>query len=158
MSKKKGSALTPFLYYESKSKSGKEKGYIRLTPSQFYSDAVMDLSANAHRVLICMKFQAKGNREFIYTYENATQDASISRQTFVKVIDELIQMKLIERIPTKAYAPSKFQFVEGWKTYHSPRRDLLTGDRRPKNWKKPKPQPKRTQKESEDETFSESKK
>ncbi len=158
MSKRTRSTLTPFLCFESKSKSGKEKGYIRLTPSQFYSDAVMDLSANAYRVFVYMKFRSKGKREVIYTYENATQDASISRQTFIKVIDELIQMNLIERLPTNAYAPSKFQFVEGWKTYYSSRRDLLTGERRPKNWKNPKQQPQRKQKESEDITFSKSKK
>ena len=158
MPKRTGSAVTPFSPYESKSKSGKEKGYIRLTPSQFYSDAVMDLSANAYRVFVYMKFRSRGNREVIYTYENATQDASISRQTFVKVIDELIGMNLIERLPTNAYAPAKFQFVEGWKTYYSTRRDLLTGERKPKNWKNPKHQPLKKQKATESRTFPASKK
>ena len=56
-----------------------------LRNTQFHSDAVMDLSANSYRVFTYMKFRAKGNKVFTYTYENAIKDASISRQTFLKV-------------------------------------------------------------------------
>ena len=45
-----------------------------------------------------MKFRAKGNKVFTYTYENAIKDASISRQTFLKVKKELIDNGLIKQL------------------------------------------------------------
>lgn len=141
MARKKKSSVVPFQPYESKSQNGTERGYIRLTPSQFHSDAVMDLSPNAFRIFVSMKFRSKGHREVIYTYENAGEDASISRQTFLNVLDELTRMKLIKRIPTHAYAPSMFEFIEEWKSYYSPRRDLITGKRNPKKKNSNRKQP-----------------
>ena len=143
MAKRKKNSVIPFLPYESKSKNGTEKGYIRLTPSQFHSDAVKDLSANAYRIFVSMKFRAKGHREVIYTHECAREDASISRQTFINVVEELTKMMLIKRIPTHAFAPSRFEFIEEWKNYNSPRRDCITGERNPKKTSGNRAQPKR---------------
>ena len=143
MARKKKSSVVPFQPYESRSQNGTERGYIRLTPSQFHSDAVMDLSPNAFRIFVSMKFRSKGHREVIYTYDHATEDASISRQTFLNVLEELMRMKLIKRIPTHAYAPSRFEFIEEWKSYYSPRRDFITGKRNPKKKNSNRVQPNR---------------
>lgn len=144
MARKKKSSVVPFQPYESKSHNGTERGYIRLTPSQFNSDAVKDLSPNAFRIFVLMKFKSNGKREVIYTYKNATEEASVCRQTFLNVLNELMEMKLIKRIPTHAYEASRFEFVEEWKNYHSPREDLITGERKPKKENSNRVQPKRT--------------
>ena len=135
--------IVPFQFYESKSSNGTERNYVRLTNSQGNSDAILDLSANAFRIFVYMKFRAKGKCEFFYTYENGTTDASISRQTYKNVVDELERVGLIERLPTNMYSASKYKFSDKWKNYKSPRRDMLTGKRKAKNWKNPRPQPKK---------------
>ena len=90
MGKSRKSTIRKFEFYETITDNGIESGYVRLANTQFHSDAVMDLSANSYRVFTYMKFRAKGNKVFTYTYENAIKDASISRQTFLKVKKELI--------------------------------------------------------------------
>lgn len=143
--------FVPFATYESRSKTGTEKGYVRLTPSQMYSDAVLDLSNGAYRVFVSMKLRAKGHREYVYTYDMATADTSISRQTYLTTTKELIEVGLIEKIPTSAYEPSRYRFISRWKEYRSPRRDPMTDKRRPKNWKNPRPQPQsKSKKQSND--------
>lgn len=141
MATKKKNSLKPFELYESRSRSGYEKGYVRLTPSQFHSDSILDLSSNAFRIYIMMKFQARGHIEFIYTYDQAIKDTSISRQTYRRVIDELVNMGLIEELPRNVYAPLKFRFSIKWKNYVSDRRDIYTGERYVRKADNPRPQP-----------------
>lgn len=123
MGKSRKSTIRKFEFYETITDNGIESGYVRLANTQFHSDAVMDLSANSYRVFTYMKFRAKGNKVFTYTYENAIKDASISRQTFLKVKKELIDNGLIKQLASNAYSPSKFEFSAEWKNYHSKRRD-----------------------------------
>lgn len=101
MGKSRKSTIRKFEFYETITDNGIESGYVRLANTQFHSDAVMDLSANSYRVFTYMKFRAKGNKVFTYTYENAIKDASISRQTFLKVKKELIDNGLIKTIGIK---------------------------------------------------------
>ena len=110
MGKSRKSTIRKFEFYETITDNGIESGYVRLANTQFHSDAVMDLSANSYRVFTYMKFRAKGNKVFTYTYENAIKDASISRQTFLKVKKELIDNGLIKQLASNAYSPSKFEF------------------------------------------------
>ena len=98
MGKSRKSTIRKFEFYETITDNGIESGYVRLANTQFHSDAVMDLSANSYRVFTYMKFRAKGNKVFTYTYENAIKDASISRQTFLKVKKELIDNGLIKQL------------------------------------------------------------
>ena len=134
MGKSRKSTIRKFEFYETITDNGIESGYVRLANTQFHSDAVMDLSANSYRVFTYMKFRAKGNKVFTYTYENAIKDASISRQTFLKVKKELA---------SNAYSPSKFEFSAEWKNYHSKRRDWFTDERIGKNAKSKRKQPQR---------------
>lgn len=113
MGKSRKSTIRKFEFYETITDNGIESGYVRLANTQFHSDAVMDLSANSYRVFTYMKFRAKGNKVFTYTYENAINDASISRQTFLKVKKELIDNGLIKQLASNAYSPSKFEFSAG---------------------------------------------
>lgn len=126
MGKSRKSTIRKFEFYETITDNGIESGYVRLANTQFHSDAVMDLSANSYRVFTYMKFRAKGNKVFTYTYENAIKDASISRQTFLKVKKELIDNGLIKQLASNAYSPSKFEFSAEWKNYHSKRRDWFS--------------------------------
>ena len=71
MGKSRKSTIRKFEFYETITDNGIESGYVRLANTQFHSDAVMDLSANSYRVFTYMKFRAKGNKVFTYTYENA---------------------------------------------------------------------------------------
>lgn len=74
MGKSRKSTIRKFEFYETITDNGIESGYVRLANTQFHSDAVMDLSANSYRVFTYMKFRAKGNKVFTYTYENAIKD------------------------------------------------------------------------------------
>lgn len=143
MGKSGKSTIRKFEFYETITDNGIERGYVRLANTQFHSDAVMDLSANSYRVFTYMKFRAKGNKVFTYTYENAIKDASISRQTFLKVKKELIDNGLIKQLASNAYSPSKFEFSAEWKNYHSKRRDWFTDERIGKNAKSKRKQPQR---------------
>ena len=134
MGKSRKSTIRKFEFYETITDNGIESGYVRLANTQFHSDAVMDLSANSYRVFTYMKFRAKGNKVFTYTYENAIKDASISRQTFLKVKKQLA---------SNAYSTSKFEFSAEWKNYHSKRRDWFTDERIGKNAKSKRRQPQR---------------
>ena len=69
MGKSRKSTIRKFEFYETITDNGIESGYVRLANTQFHSDAVMDLSANSYRVFTYMKFRAKGNKVFTYTYE-----------------------------------------------------------------------------------------
>lgn len=143
MGKSRKSTIRKFEFYETITDNGIESGYVRLANTQFHSDAVMDLSANSYRVFTYMKFRAKGNKVFTYTFENAIKDASISRQTFLKVKKELIDNGLIKQLASNAYSPSKFEFSAEWKNYHSKRRDWFTDERIGKNAKSKRKQPQR---------------
>ena len=68
MGKYRKSTIRKFEFYETITDNGIESGYVRLANTQFHSDAVMDLSANSYRVFTYMKFRAKGNKVFTYTY------------------------------------------------------------------------------------------
>lgn len=129
MGKSRKSTIKRFEFYESTTDNGIERGYIRLSNTQCHSDAIMDLSANSYRIFTYMKFRAKGSKIFTYTYENAIEDASISRQIFVKVKAELMANGLIKQLPSNAYSPSKFEFSAEWKNYLSKRRDWFTDER-----------------------------
>ena len=96
MRKSRKSKIKKFEFYETTTDSGIESGYIRLANTQFHTDAVMDLSANSYRVFTYMKFRAKGGKAFTYTYANAIKDASISRQTFLKVKRELLDDEWVQ--------------------------------------------------------------
>ena len=74
MGKSRKSTIRKFEFYETITDNGIESGYVRLANTQFHSDAVMDLSANSYRVFTYIKFRAKGNKVFTYTYENAIKD------------------------------------------------------------------------------------
>lgn len=143
MRKSRKSKIKKFEFYETTTDSGIESGYIRLANTQFHTDAVMDLSANSYRVFTYMKFRAKGGKAFTYTYANAIKDASISRQTFLKVKRELIDSGLIKQLASNAYSPSKFEFSAEWKNYHSKRRDWFTDERISKNAESKRKQPQR---------------
>ena len=132
-----------FEFYETITDYGIESGYVRLANTQFHSDAEMDLSANSYRVFSYMKFRAKGNKVFTYTYENAINDASKMRQKFLKVKIELIDNGLLKQLASNAYSTSKFEFSAEWKNYHSKRRDWFTDERIGKNAKSKRRQPQR---------------
>ena len=70
MGKSRKSTIRKFEFYETITDNGIESGYVRLANTQFHSDAVMDLSANSYRVFTYMKFRAKGNKVFTYTYKS----------------------------------------------------------------------------------------
>ncbi|MBR1815242.1 MAG: hypothetical protein IJ763_10955 [Lachnospiraceae bacterium] len=48
-----------FKPYESRSPNGNEKGYVRITPSLFHSDAVRDINYASFKIYLDMRFVAE---------------------------------------------------------------------------------------------------
>lgn len=124
----KSSNKTAFKNYESRSPNGFEKGYIRVTPSQIGSDAVRDLGDKAYRMFMDMKFVAKGHDKVVYSRKLAYKNLGISNETFKKIIDKLVEVGLIEKLPRGCYGATSIIFSDKWKEYKSPRRDALTNE------------------------------
>ncbi len=119
---------SPFLPHETRSETGYEKGYIRMTPSLYYSDSMRDLKDKARIVFQDMKFIAKNKTEVIYTQKMGMERLNLSKGGYTSSINQLIDVGLIERLPRGCYAPAKYKFSCEWKKYYSPNRDMFTGE------------------------------
>ena len=118
---------TKFKPYETRNPNGLEKGYMRLTESLHYSDAVKDLSDLEYRIFMDMKHTAKGHDEVVYTQKMAMEATGCCKQTFKTVMCTFERVGLIERLPRSAYEGTLIRFSAKWHEYVSPRRDALTG-------------------------------
>ena len=90
MSKRK--KITQFKDYESASPNAYQVSYIRMLDLQLI--CMNELSANAFRLYIMMKSYAKGKTEFEFPHR--VHKTFISKQTFVKARQELIDLGYIE--------------------------------------------------------------
>ncbi len=124
---KRKNTIVAFKPYETRSLSGSEKGYLRLTKSLWNADALKDIPRSAVLMYIDMRILANGHDEVIYTQANAYQSLLVSKETYSKSITELIRVGLIKKKPRSCYAPNSFEFSSDWRGYISEKRDPLTG-------------------------------
>lgn len=120
--------ITLFKPYESRSPSGSEKGYLRVTNSLYDSDAVKDLSDLAFRVYIDMRFVAKGHETVIYTQSMGMKRIKLSKGGYTNSIKQLVEVGYLIRLPRGCYSPSTYKFSPKWHKYKSKQRDALTGE------------------------------
>lgn len=123
---KRGRSL-PHSAWITRSPSGIETGYQKLTRSLQYSDAVWTLSNLAYRVYIDMLMTSKGQQEVIYSQSIAMKHMKISKGGYTEATKQLIEVGLIKRMPRGCYAASRFKFSEAWKKYELPR-DMMTNE------------------------------
>ena len=127
MAHSKKSEPTKFKPYETRNLNGIEKGYMRLTESLHYSDAVRDLSNLEYRIFMDMKHKSKGHDEVIYTQNMAMEGTGCCKESYKTSITKLEKVGLIKRQPRSAFSASSYRFSDKWHEYVSPRRDALTG-------------------------------
>lgn len=120
--------IVAFKPYETLTPNGNEKGYLRLTKSLWCSDALKDVTRAAVMIYIDMRMVANGHDEVIYTQAMAYKSLLVSKETYKKSMDELERVGLIKKKPRSCYSPNSFEFVSGWKTYVSKKRDGMTGE------------------------------
>ena len=118
----------PFRDYESKAPNGTERGYIRVTPSLYYSDAMRDLTHLQFRVFFDIRMNANLNSEVAYTQEMAKKNLGVCKQSFGTIISRLQEVGLIEKKRRGTYMPTVLKFSAKWKKYESPNRDAFTRD------------------------------
>lgn len=117
-----------FKPYESRSPNGNEKGYVRITPSLFHSDAVRDINYASFKIYLDMRFVASGNTMVIYTQELAHKNLGVCKGTYVNAIKELKNVGLIKALPRACYSPARYEFISDWQKYSSRKRDCLSDD------------------------------
>lgn len=119
---------TKFKSYDTRNPNGLETGYMRITKSLHYSDAIKDLSNLEYRIFMDMKHIAMGHDEVAYTQRKAMENTGCCKATYTTSIRKLVKVGLIEKLPRSAYGASVFRFSARWHEYVSPRRDALTGE------------------------------
>jgi len=106
---------TAFKPWESKKDDGFEKRYTRIASTQLASEPMRTLSASAFKILIYMKIEAGGRKEF--TFSNVKYRAFMSKPTFFKVLNELVEKGFIdikERNKNQRIS-NVYLFSERWK-------------------------------------------
>lgn len=111
------SKKTPIPQYLTRSPSGFENGYVRLTPSLTSSDAFKTLTPLAVVIYIEMLMVARGHDKVIYTQQMAYDSRKISKSGYTASIKQLIKVGLIQRLPRACYAPSTYCFDVQWRTF-----------------------------------------
>lgn len=107
----------PIPIYLTRSPSGFENGYIRLTPSLTASDAYKSLTPLAVVMYIDMLMRARGHDTIIYTQRMAFESRKISKTAYTDAIKQLTRVGLIVRLPRSCYAPSTYRFSVEWKNF-----------------------------------------
>lgn len=123
-SKKKNN--TPFKSFESTNLRGIESGYMRITESLHYSDAMKDLTPLEYRVFMDMKHVSKGHEIVLYSREKAYENTGVCAQKFKEIKQKLEMVGLIKNLPRCQYGASRIKFSDEWHKYISPNRDPLT--------------------------------
>ena len=93
----KRNAPTKFKAYETTSVSGEEKGYMRVTKSLHYSDAVSDLTNVEYRIFMDMKHRSNGHDEVVYTQEMAMKATNCCKSTYTSTMNKLVMVGLVKR-------------------------------------------------------------
>ena len=113
MSKRKQNAVKFKDYESALGKDGYEVGYIRLLELQLV--CMNELSPNAFRLYVMMKSYAQQKNEFTFPYR--IYKNFLSKQTFVKVREELINLGYVE--PFVSYknlrTENKYKFSSKWR-------------------------------------------
>ena len=117
MSRGRANKITPIPQYLTRSPSGVEQGYIRLTPSLTSSDAFKSLTPLAVVVYLEMLIIAKGHDKVIYTQKMAYDSRQISKSGYTASVKLLERVGFLHRLPRACYAPSTYQFDARWKTF-----------------------------------------
>lgn len=95
----KKNRATPHPPWITKTESGIETGYQKITRSLQYSDAVRGLSNLTYRVYIDMLISSRGLREVEYPQSEAMRHMKISKGGYTDAINKLIEVGLINRKP-----------------------------------------------------------
>ena len=108
MSRKKA----PFKSYEGKKSNDK---HIRLTADMMTNQKFLDLSNSSKVLYMYMKLWALGNEEF--EYAETLSNKFMSKVTFYKARDELIDKGFIKLIATNKFAhiKNKYKFSSNWR-------------------------------------------
>ena len=117
MSRGKRNKITPIPQYLTRSPSGSENGYVRLTPSLTSSDAFKALKPLAIVIYLDMLMTARGHETVIYTQTMAYDNMRTSKSGYTASIKQLIDVGFIQRLPRACYAPSMYRFDTRWKAF-----------------------------------------
>ncbi len=112
--------ITPFSPWETLNADGKEKRYIRIANTQLVSPVMRSLSNSAFRIYTNMRMESGGNISFTFPYSK--YKSYMTRPTFEKVVDELVNTGFIEVVQRNANLrkANVYRFSEGWKNYVPP--------------------------------------
>lgn len=107
-----GRKKAPFKNYEGKKSNDK---HIRLTADMMTNQKFLDLSNSSKVLYMYMKLWALGNEEF--EYAETLSNKYMSKATFYKARDELIDSGFIKIIATNKFAhiPNKYKFSFNWR-------------------------------------------
>ncbi len=111
----RGKKITPFKDYEQVTdRNGYEVNYLRITSIQLA--CMNELSANAFRLYVMMKSYAKGEVQFTYPYR--IYKNIFSKQTFIKVRQELVDKGYIEPFHSHKTmrTENEYRFSSVWRT------------------------------------------
>lgn len=108
--------ITPFQPWETRNNDGKEKRYFRLGATLLASQAMLTLSPSAFKVLCYMKIESAGSRKF--TYPHAKYRVFMSKPTFYKARDELIEHGFIDIVQNNKNLrkANVYMFSDRWKS------------------------------------------
>lgn len=110
----------PFQAWESRAEGGIEKRYYRMGATIMASEAMLSLSNSAFRVYSHMRLESGGKRSFKFPYSK--YKIFMTRPTFVKARDELVQRGFIEIVQNNKNLRQAniYCFSEKWKQFQIP--------------------------------------
>lgn len=107
--------ITPFQSWETTKADGVEKRYIRLGATLMASEKMRSLSPSAFKIYCYMKIESGGKRSF--TFPHAKYCSYMSKPTFIKAKQELIDKGFIEVIQSNKNLRKAniYAFSDRWK-------------------------------------------
>ena len=111
----------PFAPWESRAPDGVEKRYFRIGVTLTSSEAMRNLPPSAFKVLIYMKMESAGKKQFEFPY--AKYRSFMTKPTFSKALKDLVSHGFVDVVQNNRNLrkPNVYAFSERWKGYAEPK-------------------------------------